>query len=156
MQSSKVPVNWNPEFAILISSTAAGLARSSQLYFGRPCLDFQIDKEKCSLVLRSMRCLDYTSKLEKPAESDLFRISDPEGKPDVCIWQTLSFNYGGRHRDFIHSLCHSSFYKLDISTDHYPSRSHGSRCHGSADRLATLILRGRFSGYLEGCQKTEE
>lgn len=102
VHSSNALVDWNPEFAILISSTAAGSARSSRLYFGRSCLDFRIDKAKDSLVLSDMRCLDYTSNLEKPAENDLYRNLDPEGKPDMCIWQTLSVNYEGRHRKSIY------------------------------------------------------
>lgn len=105
VHSSNALLDGNPEFAILISSTTTtttGSARFSQLYFGRSCLDFQIDKAKDSLVLSDMRCLDYTSNLEKPAENDFYRILDPEGKPDMCIWQTVSVNYEGRYRKSIY------------------------------------------------------
>lgn len=116
VHSSNAREDWNPEFAILISSTTASSARSSQLYFGRSCLDFQIDKAKDSLVLSDMRCLDYTSKLEKPAENDLYRYLDPEGKPDKCIWQTVSVNYEGRYRKFIYcAIGHCINYILGLT-----------------------------------------
>lgn len=105
---SNVPEDWNPEFAILVLSTAADSARFSKLYFGRSCLDFWIDKAQDSLVLKGIRYVEYTSKLEKYSEKDLAKLLDPEGRPDVWKWHTLSsFNFPsindeGRHRTVFH------------------------------------------------------
>lgn len=98
-------LDWNPDFAILISYAAADSARYSQVYFGKSSLDFWIAKAENWLVLNGMRCLDYTSELEKSSKNDLSRRMDPEGRPDMCIWHPLptskfsSVNYKGTLRN---------------------------------------------------------
>lgn len=85
---SNLCADQHPEFAILISSNAADSTRSSKLYFGRPCLDFQQDKRHDLLILNDMRCLNYESSLKKPSEKDLLRHMDPEGGPDM--WDLMT------------------------------------------------------------------
>ena len=82
--SSKSRVDQHPEFAILISSTPA---RSSKIYFGQASLDFWQDEVRDQFIVKNMRCLMYTSSLERPSEEDLERHVDPEGRPDGLDWK---------------------------------------------------------------------
>jgi len=95
------------EFAILITSTAANLTRSSKLYSGSPSLDFHIDQALDSLNFNGMQCLSYKSSLEKPSPKDLLRRMHPEGRPDILCWQPspaftfLPIQYGGMYPHFM-------------------------------------------------------
>ncbi len=91
------------EFAILITSTATNLTKSSKLYFGTPSLDFHIEKVRDSLTFSGMKCLSYSSSLEKGSSHDLWRRMDPEGGPDSFCWEPstpltfLPIRYGGKY-----------------------------------------------------------
>lgn len=99
----------HPDFAILISSNATDLSRTSKLYFEGPGLDFQINKAQDLLILKNMRCLNYLSSLEKYSERDLLRHVDPEGRPDMLAWRKTddlhisSVDYEGRDLSLNHS-----------------------------------------------------
>lgn len=73
------------DFAILVSSNPTNSTRSSKIYIGRPCLDFQLDKSL--LTFKKMRCLDYSSDLIKFSEKDILRHLNPEGGPDRLGWK---------------------------------------------------------------------
>ena len=99
--ASNLCADQHPKFAILISSSTADSSRSSKLFFDRPYLDFQLDEVNKRLILKNMRCLDYSSSFWKSSENDFLRHLDPEGRPDKWDWVTedleLSLvNYEGR------------------------------------------------------------
>lgn len=87
-KSADMCLEEHPKFAILVSSNAAESIRSSKLYFGRPNLDFQLDKVQNLLIFKEMRCLRYISSLEKYSEKDVLRHLDPEGGPEKWDWTT--------------------------------------------------------------------
>ena len=90
------------DFAILVSSNSSGSTRYSKLYMGGPYLDFRLDKEHDLLIFKNMRCLNYSSSLEKSSKNDILRHLDPEGGPDRGDWKPEDLelsptNHKGRH-----------------------------------------------------------
>lgn len=133
---SNLCADQHPEFAILISSNAADSTRSSKLYFGRPCLDFQQDKRHDLLILNDMRCLNYESSLKKPSEKDLLRHMDPEGGPDM--WDLMTEDLKISLVDYEGRSKFNFFKHVDgLETDRYHFRSYRRKLDGSAHRLAT-------------------
>ena len=90
------------DFAILVSSTSTESTRSSKIYIGRPCLDFQLDKVRSLVIFKEMRCLDYSSSLMRFSEKDILKHLNPEGGPDRLDWKSEDLelspiNHKGRH-----------------------------------------------------------
>ena len=85
--SSNLCADQNPAFAILKTFEADDCTLYSNLYFSRPCLDFQQDKKNDYFILKNMLRLSYTSSLEKPSKKDFLRHLDPEGGPDMWEWK---------------------------------------------------------------------
>ena len=86
----------------MVSSQPTDGTRCSKIYVGEPYLDFRLDKVHDVLIFKKMRCLNYTSSLDKGSEEDILRHLDPEGGPDRLSWITedleLSPNtHKGRH-----------------------------------------------------------
>ena len=134
-ESLNLCADQHPAFAILITANVADSTRSSRLYFGQPCLDFQQDNMHGLFVLKKMLCLNYASYLEKPSKKDFLKHLDQEGGPDVwdLITEDLPLtDHEGRPKRY-------SFLNGDgLETDHCHVRSQ-SGVDGSTHRLATPI-----------------
>lgn len=129
----------HPEFAILVSSNADNPTRSSKLYFGRRCLDFQLDKAHDLLIFKEMRCLHYISSLEKCSEIDTSRQLDPEGGPDKWGWTTEDLELSPTNHEGMQKLY--LFWHVDgPETDHCYLRSYTGKLDDSAYGLATSVL----------------
>ena len=105
-ESARQGVDEWSEFAILVSSDTTDSTRVSKIYIGRPCLDFQLDKERSLLIFKEMHCLNYTSSLIKSSEKDILRHLNPEGGPDRWNWipedlELSPTNHKGRHEVYL-------------------------------------------------------
>lgn len=76
-----------PEFVILTTFTSTDSTRSSKLYFGSQCLDFQLHGLENRITFMDMRRLNYTLSLQKGSKDDLLRHLSREGGPDGCGWK---------------------------------------------------------------------
>ena len=101
-ESSHRCADEHPDFAILVSSNSTDSTRYSKLYMGQPCVDFRLDNVHDLSIFKKMRCLNYSSSLEKSSKNDILRHLNPEGGPDRLDWtiedlELSPISHEGRH-----------------------------------------------------------